>query len=183
VNVSRIVDLEARQLATLSLSFEPKYVDAQNDPWIGSPFGWIKNRPSRQIGAIGEALVASWCSSKGFTVDRPPNSDCDRIINGLRVEIKFSTLWTDNKIFKFQQIRDQEYDFCFCLGVSPENAQAWFIPKSELMFDRPPALVHQHGGSSGRDTRWLSFQASSPPEWLTKHGGSLGRVRDIIARL
>ena len=177
---SKITDPEVRQLAGLAASLEPDYVDRENDPWKDSPFGWIKGRPSRQIGAIGEALVAGWAAMKGFDVARSGDSDADRIINGRRIEIKYSNLWTDNGIYKFQQIRNQDYDFCFCLGVSPFDAHAWFIPKSELMQNRPPALVPQHGGSRGQDTRWLSFPATEAPSWLRSHGGTLAQVRDLI---
>ena len=79
--------------------------------WLGSPFYWIKGRPSRQVGTIGEALVAGWAAAKGFEVQRPLSSDHDRRIEGLKVEIKFSTLWTDHEIFKFQQLRDQDGEF------------------------------------------------------------------------
>jgi hypothetical protein len=36
--------------------------------WQGSPFAWIKTRPSRQIGAIGESLVAGWAATRGLDV-------------------------------------------------------------------------------------------------------------------
>jgi hypothetical protein len=159
---------------------EPKYVDRENDPWRGSPFEWIQTRPSRQKGAIGEALVAGWAEANGFAVSRTGDSDADRIINGHRVEIKYSNLWSDNGIYKFQQIRDQRYDYCFCLGISPFHAHAWLIPKAALMVDRPPALVPQHGGAGGRDTRWLSFPAESPPSWMHEFGGALAQVKDLI---
>ena len=64
--------------------------------------------------------------------------------------------------------------------MSPFDAHAWFIPKSELMTDKPPALVPQHGGRVGRDTKWLSFPAVSPPEWLEPYGGTLARVQKLI---
>ncbi len=100
----------------------------------------------------------------------------------LKVEIKFSTLWTNSEIFKFQQIRDQDYDFAFLLGISPFDAQAWFVPKSELSYIRPPELVNQHNGSRGTDTKWLSFVASEPPEWFNAFGGRLSQVRDLISQ-
>jgi len=177
---NRIVDPEVQQLAGLAQTLELDYVDPENDPWRGSPFGWIQSRPSRQKGAIGEALVAGWAAMKGFDVSRTGDSDADRIINGWRIEIKYSNLWTKNNIYKFQQLRDQKYDYCLCLGLSPFDAHAWFIPKSELMTSRPPALVPQHGGAGGKDTRWLSFPATNPPAWLKPFGGTLGNVRSLI---
>lgn len=176
-----ISDPDVQFLASLSLSLEPDYVgEEEKRLWNGSPFYWIKSRPSRQIGTIGEALVAGWAASRGFDVTRPTSSEHDRRIEGLKVEIKFSTLWTDSKIFKFQQLRDQDYNYCFMLGVSPFDAQAWFVPKEELAYNRPPALVPQHGGAAGRDTRWLSFPAATPPDWMGDFGGRLSQVAGLI---
>lgn len=172
-------DAESQLMARLSENLMPEY-PLNDSMWEGSPFSWIRTRPARQVGAIGEKLVSSWCEQKNFLVQRTGDSDADRLINGIRVEIKFSTLWTENKIYKFQQIRDQEYEYCFCLGVSPFAVHAWFIPKAEICKPRPPALVHQHGGVDGRDTLWLSFQADSPPSWLAKFGGTLEGVEALI---
>jgi hypothetical protein len=182
--VDRVIsDPEVAYLAALAGAFQSDYVgEAETEMWRSSPFYWIKARPSRQIGTIGEALVAGWAAAKGFDVLKATSSDHDRRIAGLKVEIKFSTLWTDNKIFKFQQLRDQDYDYAFLLGVSPFDAQAWFVPKAELSFDRPPALVPQHGGSAGRDTRWLSFKATTPPAWLGDFGGRLSQIGALIAK-
>jgi hypothetical protein len=176
-----IEDPEVQLLASLAQSLEGDYIgEKETRMWQGSPFYWIKSRPSRQIGAIGEALVSGWAASKGFDVVKAGSTDYDRAIEGLKVEIKFSTLWTDNEIFKFQQLRDQDYDYCFMLGISPFDAQAWFIPKAELANDRPPALVPQHGGARGQDTKWLSFTAASPPSWMGQFGGRLSEVHRLI---
>ena len=177
---SQIRDADVLQFADLAAWLESEYVDHEGDPWASSPFGWIQALPSRKKGAIGEKLVAAWAEKNGFDVARTGDSDADRIINGRRIEIKYSKLWADNGIYKFQQIRDQDYDFCFCLGLSPFDVHAWFIPKSELMQNRPPALVPQHGGSRGQDTRWLSFPATDPPAWLQSYGGTLATVRELI---
>ena len=174
-----INDPDVQILAALAADKESEYAD-DDAMWLGSPFRWIKTRPSRQIGSIGEALVAGWCAVRGFDVVRSPDSEADRIVNGFRVEIKFSTLWTDNLIYKFQQIRDQNYDYCFCIGVSPFDAHAWLIPKSELAQSRPPSYVPQHGGAAGRDTKWLSFTAAEPPAWLSPFGGRLGEVAKLL---
>lgn len=149
------------------------------DPWENSPFAWIKTLPSRTIGAIGEQIIEDWAKSEGFRVERTGDSEADRKINGIRVEIKLSTLWTENQIFKFQQIRNQDYEYCICIGLFPRDVSAWIIPKSELMAPRE-GLTHQHGGASGTDTFWLSFSAASPPEWLTKFGGTLDDVKSLL---
>lgn len=170
-------------IASIAVELQPEYVsDRELQLWLDSPFYWIKSRPSRQIGKIGEDLVEKWASGAGFHVQRATSSEYDRRINGLKVEVKFSTLWTDHAIFKFQQLRDQDYDYAFLLGLSPFAVQAWFVPKSELSYDRPPALVPQHGGSAGRDTRWLSFAAASPPLWMNEFGGTLSQVQSLIQR-
>ncbi|KAB1657706.1 hypothetical protein [Pseudoclavibacter sp. CFCC 11306] len=179
MSIDQIQDPEVRTLAALATSLEEDYI-SEKDPWQGSPFRWIQSRPSRQKGAIGELLVAGWAASKGFDVLRSDNSDCDRIINGLRIEIKYSNLWANTGGYKFQQIRDQAYDYCFCLGLSPFDAQAWFIPKHILMDGFPDGLTPQHGGQDGRDTRWLSFIAKQPPSWLAEYGGRLGQVKQLI---
>lgn len=156
------------------------YINPADDPWAGSPFAWIKTRPSRQVGKIGEQLVAGWAAAKGLDVVRTGDSEADRVINGVRVEIKFSTLWASGN-YVFQQIRDQRYDVALFLGLSPFTASAWVVPKSVLM-ERPfrPGLTAQHGGRAGRDTAWLQFPASHPPSWLTQFGGTLSRAHDVL---
>lgn len=94
-------DDDLRVLANVSGALSLNYVRDSGDPWAGSPFAWILRRPSRQKGAIGEELVAQWCRAKGADVRRTGDSDADRLINGHRVEIKFSTLWVSG-VYKFQ---------------------------------------------------------------------------------
>lgn len=50
-----ITDPEVQALAAISTTLQVEY-EADDLMWEGSPFGWIKRRPSRQVGAIGEKL-------------------------------------------------------------------------------------------------------------------------------
>ena len=109
-----------------------EYVKGADDPWLGSPFAWIKTRPSRQVGSIGEQLVAGWFAAKGLDVLRTGDSDADRVIDGKRVEIKFSTLWESGD-YVFQQIRNQRYDVALLLGLSPFAGSCWVVPKAVLL--------------------------------------------------
>jgi len=166
-----ISDPEVQILAGIAGALEADYAPQGADPWAGSPFAWILSRPSRQKGAIGEQLVAGWCAAKGLDVVRSPDSEADRVINGRRIEVKFSTLWQSGG-YKFQQLRDQRYDFAFCLGVSPFDAHAWLLPKSVLL-EHVIGHMGQHTGASGTDTAWLGFPADRPYSWMAPYGGTL----------
>lgn len=175
-----IHDEDVRMLAAIASTLQADYAD-EDSAWAGSPFAWIITRPSRQIGTIGEKLVAGWCASKDLDVTRPPNSDCDRVINGKRVEIKFSRLWKTG-LYKFQQLRDQEYDFAVCLGISPFDAHCWVLPKPLIMekWGQRDGLPHQHGGAAGSDTVWLSVKPNDVQAWLTPCGGRLRQAFEVI---
>lgn len=98
----RIRDPEVQLLASIAHGLYGEYTDVETDPWRESPFGWIKARPSRQRGKIGEQLLAGWCAARDLDVTKSPDSHADRIIEGKRVEIKFSTEWRSG-VYKFQQ--------------------------------------------------------------------------------
>jgi hypothetical protein len=176
-----ISDSEVKQLAAISAMIAPDYAPDANDPWLGSPFKWIKSQPSRTVGAIGEKLVSGWCAAKGFDVTRSPDSEADRLIQGRRIEIKFSTLWA-NGGYKFQQIRDQDYEYCFCLGVSPFDAHAWLIPKDALL-EYVIGHMGQHTGAQGSDTAWLGFQVGQEFSWMKEFGGNLAAVKKLLDNL
>ena len=145
--------------------------------WSGSPFAWILTLPSRARGAAGEKIVDSWLTANEFSVKRAAHSGCDRIVNGVNVEIKFSTLWKSGG-YTFQQLRDQDYKFVFCLGISPARVHAWLIPKHVAWEHAVP----QHGGSLGKDTKWLSFQADNAPAWMSEFGGTLQNALIALKR-
>jgi len=101
----QLVDPEVQLLASIAATLKADYVrEGSADPWAGSPFAWIRTRPSRQVGKIGEQLVSGWCAAKGLDVVASHDSQADRVIAGRRVEIKFSTLWESGS-YTFQQLR------------------------------------------------------------------------------
>jgi hypothetical protein len=167
-------------LVNISKQLYADYADTDVS-WEGSPFAWIKHRPSRQKGAIAEKIVASLCTSCGLKVARSPDSDADRLVEGVRVEIKFSTLWKTG-IYKFQQLRDQNYRIAILLGVSPFDAHCWVLTKNIILeqWNNPGGIVPQHGGSSGVDTAWLSLDPHNVPPWLRPLGGSLPHAMRVL---
>lgn len=176
-----IRDPEVRLLAAISTTLKGDYVDLEENLWEGSPFAWIRTRPSRQRGKIGEQLVAGWCAAKEFNVLVTGDAEADRVINGKRVEIKFSTLWGMGG-YKFQ-LRNQNYQHVICLGLAPFNAHCWVIPKSVLMDPkRRSGVTGQHAGRAGVDTAWLSVSATSPHDWLSEYGGTLAQAFQVLKR-
>ena len=157
------------------------YRDRDDGSWVGSPFAWILSMPSRTRGAIGEQLVSRWCSEIGLDVEPSPDSEADRLISGRRVEIKFSTPWQHGK-YAFQQIRDQNYEYLFALGLSPSAVHAWLIPKS-LLLEHVIGKMGQHSGASASETSWLRIRPGDEPDWLSPCGGRLSAVRDLLVRL
>ena len=177
-------DSQFELLATISHRIKSVYERPEN-PWEDSPFGWIRNQPSRRVGMIAEQLVAEWATENGFHVEKSPDSDADRIISGARVEIKSSTLWEAGG-YKFQQLRDQNYSIVLCLGLSPFSAHCWALPKQavlEAWRGRFPGIGSQHGGQSGTDTAWLAVDPDAAPAWLQTYGGALQSGLDNLSNL
>lgn len=69
-----IRDPDVQLLASIAGTLHRDYVQ-DSDDWEGSPFAWIKTRPSRQVGKIGEQLVAGWCAAKNLPVAPSGNSE------------------------------------------------------------------------------------------------------------
>ena len=174
-----ITDPHVKLLASIATVLQGDYVD--DDEWAGSPFAWIKSRPSRQRGKIGEQLVSGWCAAKDMSVGPSRDSQADKVIQGRRVEIKFSTLWKTG-VFKFQQVRDQDYELLICLGLAPFDARCWVIPKA-VLYDYVIDHTPQHAGAAGRDTFWISFRPEDPPPWIQNYGGSLAQAFRILREL
>jgi hypothetical protein len=169
------------ELLATAASYIKSEFEEDNTAWSGSPFEWVLKLPSGSKGKLGKRLVYQWCAIKGLSLDSSPDSDADMLINGHRVEIKFSTLWKVG-IYKFQQIRDQNYEYSVCLGISPFEAHCWVISKLIL---RKNVIGHlgQHTGSTGQETSWITVNPNDPPYWLTPCGGTLERAFSVLKSL
>jgi len=169
------------ELLASAATFIKKEFVKENKGWKESPFEWILSLPTGSKGSLGKRLVKQWCALNELAVDRSPDSEADMLINNHRVEIKFSTLWKAG-IYKFQQIRDQNYEYGIFLGVSPYEAHCWVVSKSIL---RQHVIGHlgQHTGSAGQETAWLTVKPNNPPSWLSECGGSLDEAYIVLKNL
>lgn len=84
----------------------------------------------------------------------------------------------------FQQLRDQNYDFILCFGLSPLDAHCWLLPKKEVLYrwNLQDGIVPQHRGATGKDTAWLSFTPNNAPKWMENYGGQLTNSKEILKR-
>ena len=167
-------------LASAANFIKPEF-ERDHSAWAGSPFEWILNLPSGSKGKLGKRLVYQWCAIKGLSIGSSPDSEADMLINNHRVEIKFSTLWHDG-IYNFQQIRDQNYEYAVCLGISPFEAHCWVVSKKIL---RKNVIGHlgQHTGSTGQETAWFAVNPASPLDWLAPCGGTLDQAYKVLKSL
>jgi len=180
---NQLFDKEYEELVKISTKLHEQYVD-EDSMWINSPFGWIKQRPSRTIGAIGEKLVDAWLTEHGFNVTHSPNSNADRIVNGKKLEIKFSTLWKTGT-YTFQQIRDQDYDFVIMLGISPHSVHCWVLEKEVIMklWKEDHVISSQHGGKQGADTAWVELSPQNDNKAFAPYGVTLQDALASVSRI
>ena len=171
---------EFELLATAANYIKDEF-EKDTSAWYGSPFEWALRLPSGSKGKLGKRLVYQWCAIKGLSIDSSPDPEADMLVNGHRVEIKFSTLW-ETGIYKFQQIRDQNYEYAVCLGISPHDAHCWVVSKQIL---RKNVIGHmgQHTGSAGQETAWFAVPPQSPPDWLSPCGGTLDQAYKVLKSL
>lgn len=183
VSQQKIMDPDVEELASVATTLRSDYQNRADD-WRESPFSWIRSCPSRQRGKIGESLVARLLEARGLATGPSGDSDADLTVNGRRVEIKFSTLWAGG-FYKFQQIRDQKYDFLICLGISPFDAHSWVFTKGFLLegWGNLPGFMSQHGGRAGSDTAWIQIDPAAPESWLAQHGGTLRSAFNVLSEL
>ena len=174
-------DPDVREIVRITESLHPDYSNA-NLAWTESPFSWIKSLPSRTVGKVGEQIVERWCRAHNFNVESSPDSEADRIVNGLRVEIKLSTLWNSG-IYKFQQLRNQAYDVVICIGFSPFNVHCWVLSKKLVLEKWTSGEIRsQHGGSKGQDTAWIEVNPNNLQAWLTPPLGRPAEAIQILRR-
>ena len=156
-------------------SYLQKDLKDKSEMWEGSPFEWVLQFSARQKSAFGRQLLDSWCQSKGLITKKPKESSESLIINGRKVAIKFSTLWT-NHVYKFQQIRQEGYDHILCFGLSPNEAHCWLIDREFVIKNASP----QHKGAA---EYWFVVNPKFPPKWINNCGGTLEEVLQLLKNM
>lgn len=169
----KIINPDFEMLASLA-TLHRNDIEELTIAWESSPFSWVTKLAAAKKGKLGKNLIASWCAVKGLTVDHPTDSQASLVINGFRIATKFSTLWSEGS-YKFQQIRNEGYDYLVCLGISPTDAHCWIFPREIVIQKATP----QHKGSKGAEY-WLTLNPLTPPKWASAYGGTLEEAFMVI---
>lgn len=169
------VDTASQALEAAVAATRLRFEDGEDPAWAASPYAWLRRLPSSRRGAAGAAVVEAVLVGLGRQVGPSPDCEADRLVDGRRVEVKLSTLWASGE-FRFQQLRDQNYESVAMLGVAPFEVRLWWVPKAVAWERAAP----QHCGAKGSDTRWLRFAAAAPPAWLGAFGGELADAVRVI---
>jgi len=148
--------------------------------WRGSPFKWVQSLPPGRRGAVGRQLFQQWARNQGLQAEThtSPDRQIFVVANGAQVQVKLSTLWR-NGFYRFQQIRDRDFDFCLFLGLSPQSVHAWLVPK-EVLDVHVIGHLGQHTGAGASETAWVTVYPKEVPGWLEPFGGSLERVHSML---
>lgn len=156
----------------LSEAVHEEYPDPVStpDPWARSPFRWFANESSPRKGAIGKKLVRQWAEHEGMHVGKSGHGS-DFRIDGLRIAVKTGLVWA-GQVFVFEQIREQGYEAAALLGLEPERARLWVVPR-EVLWDQAD---WQHGHAN----KWLHVPPEEPPSWLSAYGGTLPQARQAL---
>lgn len=158
---------------------------SEHSQWTGSPFEWIRLCSGRGQMAIGEKIVSSWLALHDFNVERSTDPEIDRVVEGKRVVIRFSTQWKDGS-YLFQQIRDGEYDFAVLFGISPDDAHCWIVPRTDIrrLWRLDHILSQQTSLSNTTSVRLRpNTDATMEDIALSKYGNGLHDALLSISRL
>tara|TARA_Y100000310_G_C20610498_1_gene777738 strand:+ start:228 stop:770 length:543 start_codon:yes stop_codon:yes gene_type:complete len=148
------------------------------DPYKDSEFLIFKNMSSKKKGSFFEKIFEEYVIENGGIVEKPSNSDHDRIINGIKVEIKGSTLWGSGSHFRFQQIRaNQDYDMIIFVSVFPDKIEFHYadkdtITKNLMIRDNDGNWPNnQHGGKGTNSGTFFIDCFPNETDWMTKLKG------------
>ena len=156
-------------------SYIQKDLEEISDLWKGSPFEWVLQLPARKKGKLGRQLILPWLASKGIIVEPTKDSSETLLIKGNLVATKFSTMWTKG-FYRFQQIRNEGYDYVICLGISPFEAHCW-------IFSREHAIENATQQHKGAKEYWMHIDPKNPPPWTQGCGGTLNEAYEIIKNI
>lgn len=146
------------------------------DYYAGSVFYPLKQLSSKKKGKYFESIFEEYCVSKGKVVQKPLNSDHDRIVDGLKVEVKGSFLWSNIHRFRWQQIRPaQDYDIMVFIAVYYSKIHFGFATKDtvtkyvQVQNEKGEWIHNQHGGKRVNSGTFFLDGVPSDYTWMNEY--------------
>jgi len=138
--------------------------------WKESEFEWIKCLPPGSKGKIGRDIVTGLFQYEGHDVTYNKQQ---LHINGADVNVRLALMWEEG-IVVFENNTDGDYDAIVCIGILPNSAVGWIIPKAEVWKDgkvntENSGITAQHKGADA----WIHVKLASVQPWLKPYGGTL----------
>ena len=120
------------------------------DPYAESVFLPLRRLTPKAKGKVYEQIVEDVVSKLGQDVQRPKSTQYDRLIDGMRVEIKGATLTGTGGKFNFLQIRpDQDYDVLLFAMFYPDDLVLMTMNKERVVeLCNDGTFGKQHGGKA-----------------------------------
>lgn len=139
-----------------SMLLEPEDRDLRYD---NSPFKHIKAMGPKQKGKYYELFTENVLSQMGYGVTKPSNTDHDRIIDGVKTEIKGGTLNKGTEVFCFLQIRpDQDYEELVFTMCYPQKLVIMKMTKAQILAHiESNVFKKQHGGNKGNSRTYCYY--------------------------
>lgn len=148
--------------------------EIESDPYRGTAFYALKSSSSKKKGAYFEKIYQEYMESKGCVVQKPKNSDHDRIVDNRKKEIKGSFLWEGGSHFRWQQIRPaQDYDDVVFVAIYPDRIEFYEAEKEvvraavEVQNDKGEWIHNQHGGKKKNSGTFFLDGFPSNFAWMT----------------
>ena len=149
------------------------YVDANtSDPWENTPFEGYAFMNPKQKGEFGERFATKLLQQAGHKVERAHTSTAgyDRLVNGKKVEIKFSLANRDKRnggvkkdVFVLNHVSmAKDWERLLFIGINPDEADVrvvWFTRRAFCGHIAAPTGKRlfnlQQGGKKVKNDDWM----------------------------
>ena len=134
----------------------------------GTDLNFVRSLSSSSFGAHGRRELLSFLSGHGCQIGKKAGrGPYHAIINNKKVVIKVSTIWRGGTNYVFQQIKEGDWDYLICVGISSAEDHLWITD-----YDSLKNVTGQHTGAGAKETKWLHISPEgTKPDHLK--GGTL----------
>lgn len=146
------------------------------DPnWDGATFEWLKkDTHSTGTSKAGTECLFQFLRNKGFTVQYAGGPKALLYVDGHSMIIRIATIGT-SETFIFNQLRDDDAELVFCVGVSYEYVYMWVAANHEVQTSSPS----QHA----EKVKWKQFAPGRASHSVfNPNDGDIEKICDMLQK-